>query len=177
MNGSKQIGGNWTLEFDRGLLACYQHPGHYDIPWRHADGRVVFQKPDLVPDWVQWHVIQEFDAGHYDNDLTKSAGKIAYDSFDGYAKDIPGTDKYQAWVRHNGRPVVIVKGYGPHGSLPGGYVWACTSFWAVHVHDNDDGQLDKQFDSAEEAERGLRELMELAPFAMSDLEAIGYFIP
>ena len=76
----------------------------------------------------------------------------------------------------------LVPGTGPHHGLPGNYLYGSVlqinatpdSAWAVHLHDCDDGAA--FFDAATMADAfaKLGELVESAPFAMDELEALGF---
>lgn len=77
----------------------------------------------------------------------------------------------------------LVPGAGLHPGLPGNYLYgtvfqigadAATSPWAVHVHDSDDGAALFDAPTIGEAMDKLQEVLESAPFHMSELEALGF---
>ena len=77
--------------------------------------------------------------------------------------------------------VFLVPGAGPHPGLPGNYLYgsliqlkADGSAWAVHLHDNFDGAAHGEAASQSEALAKLQEVIESAPFHLSELEALGY---
>jgi hypothetical protein len=76
----------------------------------------------------------------------------------------------------------LVPGTGPHHGLPGNYLYgsvlqlttAADAPWAIHLHDSDDGVA--VFDTANKSEAlaKLAEVIESAPFAMTEIEALGF---
>lgn len=76
----------------------------------------------------------------------------------------------------------LVPGTGPHHGLPGNYLYgsvlqlttAADARWAVHLHDSDDGVSIFEAADLPQAFAKLTELVESAPFAMSELEALGF---
>lgn len=106
------------------------------------------------------------------------AHTLAYATFDAYVADFPEAERLRHWIARGNRSVVIVAGSGPHGSLPGGYLWATTARdgTVVWVNDNDDGYLVKECESALAAEGELVILMALAPFELHELMAFGYHV-
>ena len=77
----------------------------------------------------------------------------------------------------------LVPGAGPHPGLPGNYlhgavlqvgVDAVSGAWAIQIHDRDDGASVFDAPSAQAALEKLREVLDCAPFDMSELEALGF---
>jgi hypothetical protein len=77
----------------------------------------------------------------------------------------------------------LVPGAGPHPGLPGNYLHgsavqvsadAGPGSWAVHVHDRDDGAAVFSAPAMDAALAKLQEVLESAPFAMGELEALGF---
>ncbi|HTO04218.1 MAG TPA: hypothetical protein VL069_10980 [Opitutus sp.] len=76
----------------------------------------------------------------------------------------------------------LVPGAGPHPGLPGNYLYgsmlqltaASDAPWAIHLHDSDDGEAVFDAPTMTEALNALKELIESAPFAMSEIEALGF---
>jgi hypothetical protein len=77
----------------------------------------------------------------------------------------------------------LVPGAGPHPGLPGNYLHgsvlqmsadAAHEAWAVQIHDSDDGAASFGASSMAEAFAKLQEVMDSAPFNMSELEALGF---
>lgn len=80
-----------------------------------------------------------------------------------------------------GRYLVLVQGDGPHGGLPGNYLWANITYrqntpcpYVVCVHDCDDGCVIRTHATLAAAEAALDELCDLAPCTMDNLAAFGY---
>jgi hypothetical protein len=107
-------------------------------------------------------------------------GRAAFRSFDLYVRLHPEGESFRAWLTNNGRrEVLLVPGCGPHGALPGGYVWAIVveypaSGWRVIVHDNDDASMSLHCESEAEARRELEVLKDMAPFGLRELALFGY---
>jgi hypothetical protein len=76
----------------------------------------------------------------------------------------------------------LVPGTGPHHGLPGNYLYgsllqlsaAANAPWAIHLHDSDDGVAQLDAATMPEALARLIEIVESAPFAMSEIEALGF---
>jgi len=75
----------------------------------------------------------------------------------------------------------LAPGAGPHPGLPGNYLYGFVlqagdgpGTWAVHIHDRDDGAMLFRAPSMQAALAKLGELLESAPFAMAELEALGF---
>ncbi len=75
----------------------------------------------------------------------------------------------------------LVPGAGPHPGLPGNYLYGFVlqaggdpGSWAVHLHDRDDGAMLFRGPTMQAAVAKLGELLESAPFAMAELEALGF---
>ena len=77
----------------------------------------------------------------------------------------------------------LVPGAGPHPGLPGNYLYgfvlqaaagAGLGSWEVHLHDRDDGAMLHRAPTMQAALAKLGELLESAPFAMAELEALGF---
>lgn len=77
----------------------------------------------------------------------------------------------------------LVPGAGPHPGLPGNYLHgvllqvgadAVSGAWAIQIHDRDDGVSVFDAPSAQAAMAKLREVLDCAPFNMSELEALGF---
>jgi hypothetical protein len=80
--------------------------------------------------------------------------------------------------------LILVPGTGPHPGLPGNYLHGSIlqlnmksdSPWAVHLHDSDDGTAVFEPATLKEAFEKAVEVFQSAPFAMSELQAIGFRI-
>ena len=76
----------------------------------------------------------------------------------------------------------LVPGTGPHHGLPGNYLYgsvlqltaAADAPWAIHLHDSDDGVAVLDAATMSEALAKLTEVVESAPFAMDEIEALGF---
>lgn len=76
----------------------------------------------------------------------------------------------------------LVPGTGPHPGLPGNYLYgsvlqltaAADSAWAVHLHDSDDGAALCDLPTMTAALAKLQEVLESAPFSLSELTALGF---
>ena len=112
-----------------------------------------------------------------------SKARPVFQSFDDYVKAFPKAECHRQWLTNSGRRVnlVLLPTYSRTGCLlEGGYLWASTVHWMdenehkVFVQDGDDMVMEKFFHSEKDAVDALKELVELAPFDMKDLEAFGY---
>ena len=77
----------------------------------------------------------------------------------------------------------LVPGAGPHHGLPGDYLYGsifetgggdAQSTWAIHLHDADDGASSLQVPDLSTAVANVKELIDTAPFHLSELEAFGF---
>lgn len=76
----------------------------------------------------------------------------------------------------------LIPGVGPHPGLPGNYLYgsvlqltaAIDAPWAIHLHDSDDGVAIFDAPTMMEALIELKDVIESAPFAMSETEALGF---
>jgi hypothetical protein len=76
----------------------------------------------------------------------------------------------------------LVPGTGPHHGLPGNYLYGSVlqlkatpdSPWAVHLHDCDDGIAIFDTPTMQEALAKLMDVIASAPFAMVEIEALGF---
>lgn len=76
----------------------------------------------------------------------------------------------------------LVPGTGPHPGLPGNYLYGSAfqlraepdSPWGVNLHDSDDGVALYDAPDLAAALAKVQEVFESAPFAMSELEALGF---
>ncbi len=76
----------------------------------------------------------------------------------------------------------LVPGAGPHHGLPGNYLYGSlfevggspAGGWAVHLHDCDDGASFFQASDMQTALSKVHELIETAPFHLSELEDFGF---
>lgn len=76
----------------------------------------------------------------------------------------------------------LVPGAGPHPGLPGNYLYGAVVEsrpgsarpWSVHLHDSDDGDAVFETTSMAEALAKVAEVRESAPFALSELGALGF---
>jgi hypothetical protein len=77
----------------------------------------------------------------------------------------------------------LVPGAGPHPGLPGNYLHGSLlqvggdaehGAWAVQIHDSDDGAATFGAHSMQEALAKLQEVLDSAPFAMDELQALGF---
>jgi hypothetical protein len=120
--------------------------------------------------------------------------------FDRYVKSLPSAIQSKAESRRAmvaGRPALhrakhglvvahdpihslfLVPGAGPHPGLPGNYLYgfiaegASAADWSIHLHDSDDGAVHYRASSIQDALAKFQEILESAPFHLSELEAIG----
>ena len=78
----------------------------------------------------------------------------------------------------------LVPGTGPHPGLPGNYLYGyllqatadASSPWTIHLHDSDDGAALFEAPLLSEALAKFQELLQSAPFAMNELEALGFHL-
>lgn len=79
--------------------------------------------------------------------------------------------------------LVLVPGTGPHPGLPGNYLHgfvhempagATPATWSLHLHDCDDGAAHFDAPTLAEAITALHEVLDCAPFHLSELEALGF---
>ena len=87
-----------------------------------------------------------------------------------------GAEKVQA-AHDLPHTLFLVPGAGPHPGLPGNYLYGSVlqtgdGSWAVQVHDSDDGAALFGAASMQEALAKLQEILDCAPFHMSELEAL-----
>ncbi len=76
----------------------------------------------------------------------------------------------------------LVPGSGPHPGLPGNYLHGSAlqltaeadSAWAVHIHDSDDGAAFCDLPTMPAALAKVQEVLESAPFSLSELTALGF---
>ena len=91
-----------------------------------------------------------------------------YTSFELYVKDHPDGEKFRNWMTNFGKrdKVWIFPGQGPHGSIPGGFVWATVSqyghMFVVAVHDSDDGMAQKSFHKMQSALQEVESLCQVS---------------
>ena len=93
-----------------------------------------------------------------------------------------GAEKLQA-TQDLPHTLFLVPGAGPNPGLPGNYLYgsvlqttldAAPGSWAVQVHDSDDGAASFDAATMKEAFSKLHEVLDCAPFIMSELEALGF---
>ena len=130
--------------------------------------------------------------------MTTTTDKTLYTSFDDYAVDYAEGEQYRNWLadRQIGipdgdtfkladSPLLIFKGDGPHGGIPGGFLWSSIGismfdwergyvhgnwFFVVHVHDCDDGLITRKCGTIWEfAVREQSDLAIMAPISMDEL--------
>lgn len=88
--------------------------------------------------------------------------------------------KHDGTIVHDAmHTVFLVPGAGPNPGLPGNYLYGFVievspTAWAVHLHDSEDGEVRFETPSLSEAVAKLEEVLESAPFHMSELEALGF---
>ena len=91
--------------------------------------------------------------------------------------------KHAAEVHDLIHTLFMVPGTGPHPGLPGNYLHGSVvqlaeapgpGSWAVHIHDNDDGDALVRADSMKDALDRFQEVLGCAPFNMNELEALGF---
>jgi hypothetical protein len=78
----------------------------------------------------------------------------------------------------------LVPGGGPHPGLPGDYLHGAvfhvgdeaTGRWVVHVHDSEDGACVFGTPKLTDALAKLQELVDSAPFHLTELEALGFSV-
>ena len=73
----------------------------------------------------------------------------------------------------------LVPGTGPNRGLPGNYLHGMivehgVSQWSVHLHDSDDGAAVCDLNSFAEGAAKVHELIESAPFHLTEVEALGF---
>lgn len=100
---------------------------------------------------------------------------VFYPTFKDYVAAHPEGERYRTWLNR----ASFVQGDGPHGPLPGGYLYILIvpypdSTYGVVVGDCDDGYTCRPCASREEAERAVEDLKLLSPFSISDLSEFGY---
>lgn len=78
--------------------------------------------------------------------------------------------------------LVLVPGSGPHPGIPGNYLYGQVietgatgaAAWVIHLHDSDDGAAIIEEPTLAAALGHLQEVLAAAPFAMDELEALGF---
>jgi len=142
--------------------------------------------------------LDELIAGRIGADALEANASI----FDRYVQSLPPERRLKAEARrlvaagrpvhhraHHAAPVAhdpvhslfLVPGGGPHPGLPGNYLYgsvyetgAAAKPWAINLHDNDDGAALFEAPTLPEALAKLQEILESAPFTMTELEALGF---
>ena len=164
----------------------------------HRNGHVTARSLALQPSFHASN-LADLIAGTVNAEALESNVSI----FDRYVKAVPESRRAQAEAfrltvagrpahhrKHGANEAVhdpihslfLVPGTGPHPGLPGNYLYgsvlqltaAADAPWAVHLHDGDDGVSLIDVPTMPDALAKLMEVMESAPFTMSELEAIGF---
>lgn len=107
--------------------------------------------------------------------------------FEDYVSAFPEGESYRRWVTNDGRArAFLILGESWHGGLPpldghstyprGVYMWGrFTSPTRIIINDCDDGLLEKEYDTEEQAREELEEIFALAPLSFKDLiEVFGF---
>lgn len=100
------------------------------------------------------------------------------------ARKVHHRSKLGAGVVHDPvHSLFLVPGAGPNPGLPGNYLYGlvfqtaedvATGTWRVHVHDRADGAALCEVASGAEAWTRVAEVLECAPFLLSELEMLGF---
>ena len=164
----------------------------------HKDGHVTARSLVGAPLFVASN-LRELVAGAIDPEALEPNSSI----FSRYVGSLPADRRARAEAHRErvaGRPVLhrhklaadvhdlvhtlfLVPGTGPHPGLPGNYLHGSVlqvsaepgpGSWAVHIHDNDDGDALLRADSLQEALSHLQEVLDSAPFNMNELGALGF---
>ena len=165
----------------------------------HKDGHVTARSLIKLPSFFASN-LDAVVAGQVAAEALESNKSI----FDRYVQSLPTAHRVKAeshrltvagkLAHHRSKPGVVaahdpvhtlflVPGTGPHPGLPGNYLYgfalqagaeAATSRWAVNLHDSDDGAVLFDAPTMAEALAKLQEVLASAPFAMNELEALGF---
>jgi hypothetical protein len=173
----------------RRLYAAHQAYPSADHKDCHVTARSLSQLP-----LFHAHNIEELSSGNGDSLELNSA------IFDRYVQSLPVALQSKAESRRAmvaGRPALhrakhggivahdpihtlfLVPGAGPHPGLPGNYLYgfiaqgSSDTTWSVHLHDSEDGAIHYHASSIQDALAKYQEILESAPFHMSELEALG----
>lgn len=148
------------------------------------------------------HNLDAFIAGQIGDEALESNASI----YDRYVASLPAAVRARAEgqrvmvigkpahhrAKHDGSVVLdplhmlfLVPGAGPHPGLPGNYLHGAlfhvgaddvTGAWVVQVHDCDDGACEFRVPTRAEALTKLQEVLESAPFHLSELETLGFHL-
>jgi len=174
--------------------------GHQAYPSAdHKDGHVTARSLSKLP---SFHA-SNLDTLHL-TDFHPEAVEPNAAIFDRYVQSLPSTlrakaESHRATVagrpahhraKHGGAVVhdpmhtlFLVPGAGPNPGLPGNYLYGFIAeasakptgtAWAIHLHDREDGGALFEAATLSEAVAKMEEVLESAPFHMSELEALGF---
>lgn len=113
-------------------------------------------------------------------ELIARANRPIYNSFDEYVAAHPEGETFRRWITNDGRRNVILLPTTPNtNGIPGDYLWACiiqypSGTYKVGVYDCDDGEVEKEVDTLEEAQEWFEKLKLLAPFGLYEMRQFGY---
>ena len=176
------------------LYASHQVYASADHKDGHVTARSLTKRPSFHAD-----NLQELIAGRIQPEALEANAKI----FDRYIQVLPAARRAAAETmrltvigrvaHHRAKhgveaahdPVhtlILVPGTGPHPGLPGNYLYGSAfqltgdadSPWAIHLHDSADGAVLFDSPTMPAALAKLQEVIESAPFTMSELEALGF---
>jgi hypothetical protein len=185
-----------TPSYQEALKRLYaSHQAYADAD--RKDGHVTARSLSRLPSFHAAN-LEEFIAGRIAVEALEANAGI----FDRYVQSLPAERRAKAEARRlvvAGRPVhhrakhaatavhdhvhslFLVPGAGPHPGLPGNYLYgsfyetgAEANPWAVALHDSDDGAALFEAPTMQEALAKLQEVIASAPFAMDELEALGF---
>ena len=164
----------------------------------HKDGHVTARSLAKLPSFHARN-LDALASGQIAEESLESNASI----FDRYVQSLPAARREKAEslrLKVAGRPahhrkhgglvahdplhtLFLVPGAGPHPGIPGNYLYgsvlqlgadAPADPWAVHLHDSDDGAAFFEAPTLSGAFAKLTELIESAPFSMTELEALGF---
>ena len=177
------------------LYASHQAYADADHKGGHVTARSLASKPAFFP-----NNLEAFLAGQIDTDALETNASI----FDRYVQSLPAPSRPHAEagrIMVIGKPahhrakhgadavhdplhaLFLVPGAGPHPGLPGNYLHGAifhigaddaSGAWVVHLHDADDGAAHFRAPTLAEALAKMQELVEIAPFHLNELPAVGF---
>jgi hypothetical protein len=172
------------------------HQIHADAD--HKDGHVTARSLASRPSFHAAN-LDAFIAGTIDAAALEPNAKI----FDRYVASLPADRRVRAEARRldvAGRPahhrkhggvvahdpvhtLFLVPGAGPNVGLPGNYLYGsvlqlsidpAVPGWSVHIHDSEDGAAQCDVPSMAAALEKFQEVLASAPFALVELDALGF---
>jgi hypothetical protein len=177
------------------LHAAQQVYAHADHKGGHVTARSLAGLPIFHA-----HNLDAFIAGQISDEALEPNASI----YDRYVASLPAAVRARAEglrvmvigkpaqhrAKHDGTVVhdplhmlFLVPGAGPHPGLPGNYLHGAlfhvgaddaTGAWVVQVHDSDDGACEFRAPARAAALAKIQEVLESAPFHLSELEALGF---